>query len=130
VLAVNAGASQLDDFGAMRFERLEIEFLGTVIAQFGGGIHAGLQTVCPDNLTGRQMLDEEMIAHGVERFGVQSAGVGFLQTLIEFDVENFKAQGLRGADFIGMARQARGVIGRRTDDESDGFGHDVHRLMV
>ena len=61
------------------------------------------------------MLDDEMIAHAVEWILVQTGGVGLFQTLVKLEVEDLKAQGLRGPDFLPAARQACRVLGGRTN---------------
>ena len=57
------------------------------------------------------------------------------KTLVEFEVENEKAQGLRGADFLRRAREAqrvRSVILRAGQDPIANGIFDVrlHRLCV
>ena len=121
VLDVDARAAQLDDFAAQRLESLEFKFLRGVIAEIVRGVRAGLQPVGADNVLRRQMLDDEMIANGVKRVFIEAGGEGLFQPFVEFEVENFKAQRLRGADFPGIPRQPRGIMRRGTDHQTDGF---------
>jgi hypothetical protein len=67
------------------------------------------------------MLDQQVIANGVKRIFVPSRRIGLRQAFIQFEVENLKTQGLGGADFTGIPRQADGVLRRAADDPADGF---------
>jgi len=50
---------------------------------------------------------------------VQARSSAVVQALVQFDVENLKAQGLSGANFIRMAGKPGGVMVLRTDDQSN-----------
>ena len=45
------------------------------------------------------MLDEQMVAHGVKRVGVQAGRVGMGKPFVQLQVENLKTQRLRRLDF-------------------------------
>jgi hypothetical protein len=61
------------------------------------------------------VFDDEMIADGIERIFIPANNVGFGQSFVEFEVENFEAQALRCADLAGVARESRGVVSGRGD---------------
>jgi len=63
----------------------------------------------------------EMVANRIERILVETACVRLRESFVEFEVENFKAQNLGGADFPGIACQPRGVMCRGADDQADIF---------
>jgi len=73
---------------------------------------AGLQSVCADDIGGGQMFNDEMIANGIEGVFVQAGRVGLFKPFVEFEIEDLKPQGLRGADFIQVAGEPRAVVGR------------------
>ena len=58
------------------------------------------------------MFNDEMIANGIEGVFVQAGRVGLFKTFVEFKIEDLEAQRLRGANFIHIAGQPRGVVGR------------------
>jgi hypothetical protein len=87
MLEVDTGASEFDDFRAPRLKGVKFKFLRAVIAEFRRRVHAGLQTIRPDNLARRTMLDDEVVAHGVERVFVEAAGVGLGEAFVELKVE-------------------------------------------
>ena len=53
MLLVNAGPAELHHFGAIRFERGEIELLGAVITVMQGGHRTGLQAIGADDRASR-----------------------------------------------------------------------------
>src|SRR5438045_2446977 len=65
VLWMNTCAPQLHHFFAQRLEDIKFKFLGAVITQTRCRVLPGLQTVGADDIGGRQMLDDEMIANCV-----------------------------------------------------------------
>ena len=72
------------------------------------------------------MFNDEMIANGVERVCVQAGRVGLFQPFVEFQIEDLKALGLGGANFRLISRQPRGVVRRRTGQQTDGFKGCFH----
>ena len=71
-----------------------------------------LQSVCADDIGGEQMFNDEMIVNGIEGVFVQAGRVGLFKPFVEFEIEDLKPQGLRGADFIQVAGEPRAVLGR------------------
>ena len=130
MLAMDTGAAEFNDFIAHRLEWSEIKFLRGVVTEVFGGIATGLQTVSADNLLRGQMLDNQMIANGVERIGVQTGDVGLRQSFVEFEVENLKAQLLRGLDFHRAAGNAGGVLASGTNEQPDGFKGLIHTKIM
>ena len=108
MLLVDAGAAQLDDFIPHRLEGGKIKLLRGVIIQIFRRIRARLQPVGADNLLRFQMLDEQMVADGIKRIGVQSGRVGLRQAFVEFEVEDMEAQRLRG-----LGAELKSLAGRR-----------------
>ena len=111
MLRMDTRTPQLNHFRAQRLEDLELELLRAVITQMRRRIVAGLQSVCADDIGGGQMFNDEMIANGVEWIFVQAGRVGLFQPFVEFEIEDLKAQGLRGANFIQASRQPGRVVG-------------------
>ena len=112
VLRMNTRAPQLNHFRAQRFEDLKLKFLRAVVAQTGCGVDAGLETVRADDIGRWQMFNDEMIANGIERVFVQPGDVRLFQPFVEFEIEDLKAQRLRGADFVRISGKPRGIMGR------------------
>ena len=81
----------------------------------------GLQPVRADNLSVGLMFHQQMITYGVERIGVAPRGERFREALIEFDVEDFKAQFLRRAEFGGGLREAHGILPRLAGKQAGRF---------
>jgi hypothetical protein len=115
VLAVNAGAAQFDYFRTNQLKHAEFELLRAVVTRVGSRIPAGLQAVSANDLASRQMLDYEMIAHGVKRIFIQAGVTGMFESFVQFEIENLIAQGLGRADFVKIPREARRVLGRRSN---------------
>jgi len=128
VLAMDARAAQLDYFRAQRLEDRKLKLLGAVITQMRCCIAAGLQTIRADNLTGGQMLDQEVIANGVEGIFVTAGGAGRGEAFVELQVEDLEAQHLCGADFIGVSSEPCRVLSRRTDQQPNGFKSGIHAI--
>ena len=116
---MDTGASQLDDLGARCFVRFKVKLLRTVVTKLASGVHSGLQTIGSNNLARRPMFDEQMIAYGIERIFVQPALIGLGQAFVEFQIEDFKAQGLRSANLFRAAREPCSVTGGGVDKQSD-----------
>src|SRR5271155_1323256 len=81
---LNARASEFNHLRAQRLENFKFNFQRAVVTKIFSGVRASLQTVSADDLLRRQMLDDKMVAHGVERVFVETAGVGLRETLVEF----------------------------------------------
>ena len=61
------------------------------------------------------MFNDEMIANGIEGVFIQAGHAGLFKPFVEFEIEDLKAQGLRGADFPPVPRQACRVLGGRAN---------------
>ncbi len=112
MLRMNTRPSQLNHLRAQRLEDLELELLRAIVAATRRCVVAGLQSVCADDIGGGQVFNDEMIANGIEGVFVQAGRVGLFKPLVEFEIEDLKAQGLCGTDFIQVAGEPRGVVGR------------------
>jgi len=75
------------------------------------------------------MFNNKMIANSVEGIFVKAGRVGLFKTLIEFEIKNLETQGLGGANVVGIPRQPRSVIRRRTDNQTDGFKDRLHGVI-
>ena len=111
MLRMNTRSSQFNHLRAKRLENLKLELLRAVVAAIRRRVMPGLQSVCADDIGGGQMLDDEMIANGIERIFVKTGRVGLLKPFVEFEVEDLKAQRLCRADFIRVAGEPRAVMG-------------------
>ena len=76
------------------------------------------------------MFNDEMIAHSIEGVFVQSGRVGLFKAFVEFEIEDLKPQGLRGADFIQVAGEPSAVVGRRAYQQPDGFKGCIHEVQL
>ena len=112
MLRMNARPSQFDHLRAKWLEDIEFELLRAVVTTMRRRIEPGLQSVCADDIGGRQVLNDEMIANSIEAVFVQPGRVGFFKSFAEFEIEDLKSQGLRGADFIQVTGKPRAVAGR------------------
>jgi hypothetical protein len=110
VLAMNTGAPQLNYLTAQRLEDVKMKFLRAIITQAGLRIEAGLQAVGADDAAAGQMLDQQMVACRIEWIGIETRRIGGREAFVQFEVENFETQSLRGADFIRIPRQPGGVM--------------------
>ena len=109
MILMNARAPEFHQFVANRFERFEQKFLRAVVTAILRGARAGLQTIRPDDIPARRLPDQQMIANLVKMIRVEAGGERMFKALVEFEVENEKAQCLRRADFLGRAREAQRV---------------------
>lgn len=53
-----------------------------------------MQTIRADNVTGRDLLNDQMIAAFVERIDIKARRVRFRQSFAKFEIENIKLQPL------------------------------------
>jgi hypothetical protein len=113
MLAMHAGASQLNYLASQSLEDLKLEFLGRVVTTTSLGVNPGLQTVRADDLLRSQMLHHQMVAHRIEGIFIPASGVRIGQTFVEFEVEYLKSKGLSGPEFIQVLRESRLVLRRR-----------------
>src|SRR5437016_7230659 len=111
MLRMNTCPSQFNHLRAKRLEDLELELLRAVVATISRGVVPGLQSVGANDIGRGQMFNDEMIADGIEGVFVQSGRVGLFKAFVEFEIEDLKAQGLRGADFIQIAGKPQAVMG-------------------
>src|ERR1041385_895903 len=91
VLLMNTGSTQFDQFGTNRLKGGKIKLLLAVIATIECRSRAGLQTICADNIAGRDMLDEQVVTCLIERIGIESRCQRFGQSLIEFEIKDREA---------------------------------------
>ena len=72
------------------------------------------------------MFDQQMVANRIEWIGIEAGAVRRGEALVEFEIKNFEAQGLRGMNLRRIAREARGVMRRRTDQQPNSFKSGAH----
>src|SRR5678816_1991257 len=109
VLLVDAGTAEFNQLRSNRLERAEIKLLFAVVAQILCCGNASLQAIGADDFTSWDMLHKEMVAHSIERVGIQAGSERLGQPLIQFEIEDGEAQRLGGANFRGALGQATGV---------------------
>src|ERR1700757_3930303 len=66
MLAMYGRATEFDDGIAQELIRREIEFARPVVTHVSPGGSSGLQPIRSHDLLGRAMLDDEMVANGIE----------------------------------------------------------------
>ena len=71
-----------------------------VVAEIALGAVAGLHAIGADERSGGGVMHHEMIADQVEAVAVQTRGVGILQTLSQFTVEDLIAEALAGDQVV------------------------------
>ena len=106
VLLVDAGPAEFNQLCANRLEGVEIKLLFAVVAKILRCGQASLQAICADNFTSWHMLHEQMVAHIIERVGIQAGCERFGQPLVQFEIEDGEAQRLRRAD-LGRFQRGR-----------------------
>lgn len=119
MLAMNGRATKFDDRSAQGLIRCEIELARAVVTQVARGGSSGLQAIRSNNLVGRAMFDDEVVANGIEFIGIEAVLVGRFEALPQLKVENEKAQpagrfevleGFGEAEPINSCGQIRGVL--------------------
>src|SRR5262245_26819022 len=91
VLSMDARSPQFDHFRAQRLEYVELKLLGRVITQLLRRVGSGLQSVRANKLARSQVLNDKMIANGVERIFIQPSGVRLFKPFVQFEVEDLVA---------------------------------------
>jgi hypothetical protein len=92
MLAMYGRAAKFDDKTAQGFIRREIKLARAVITQVSRRGSSGLQAIRPHNLMRRAMLDDEVVANGIEFIGIVPVLVSRFEALPKFNVEYEKAQ--------------------------------------
>src|SRR5262249_36912107 len=72
MVLVNTGATEFDEFAANRLEGCENKLLLAVVAAMDSRRLARLQTIRADDLAGRDMLDEQVIADFIKWIGIKT----------------------------------------------------------
>src|ERR1700719_3519174 len=102
MIAMDAGAAELDDLAAHALVGGEAELLFAVVAEVAAGDVAHLDAVGTDDLSGGAFLDDQVVADVVEAVLVVAVDEGRLQTLVELEVEDQEAEAIgRGAFAFG-----------------------------
>jgi hypothetical protein len=94
MIPVYAGPAQFDDLIPPGLEGREIEFLFAVVAQASRCCGACLKAIGSDHRTRLGVLDQEVIANGIEGIRIQSSGVGGFQAFVQLQVEDGVPQAL------------------------------------
>ena len=115
VLPMNARTPQFDNLTAERLEYLEFKLLSGVITEIILGVNSCLKAVRADNSAGRQVLNNQVIAHGIKWIFISAGGIRFGQTFFELEIENFESQRLSSSDFIRVSHQTRCVLRGRSN---------------
>ena len=110
MLDMHAGTAQFHNLSAPGFKCRQIEFLTTLIAQIRGRGRTGLQSVGAHDQTAARILNQQVVTDVIKGIGVASCGVGLLQALVHFEVEDDKAQGLRGMKVGQTGRETNTII--------------------
>ena len=92
MIAMNTGSAQLNNLVSQRFVGCKVEFARAVVSGICRSCGSSLQTIGADNLFGRRVLDDQVIADGVEFIGVEPCEVRGFQTLLQFKVEDYETQ--------------------------------------
>jgi len=119
VLSLNTGAPKFNDFRPSPLKLRELKLLFTIISVVGRSVGAGLKPIGTDHLPRRQVLNQQVITDGVELIHVQAGLEGLLQSFIQFNVENLKAETLSLTHLILSPREAHSVMVRAADKESN-----------
>ena len=72
------------------------------------------------------MLNDEMIADGIEGVFVEAGGIGLLKPFVEFEIEDLKPQSLRRANVLRASSKSSLVANRRTHHQTDRFEGCFH----
>lgn len=75
------------------------------------------------------MLDEEVIADGVEGVFIEAVDEGFGEAFVEFEIEDLKAERLGRTQFSPALCQSRGIVRGRIDDQPHRLENSTHRLF-
>src|SRR6185369_3634902 len=128
--SMHTRAANFDDLVAEGFEGTKIKFLRGIIAAISCGADAGLQAVGADDFLREHMLDDQVIANGVERIFVVTGCVGFLESFLELDVKDLEAQFLGGANVAETAREARRVMFGRAYQQANRLFNQFHAITL
>lgn len=110
VVGVDAGAADLDEAGADRVERGEVELALGVQASGDRGPFRRQQPVGADDLAGERVADEQVVAVRVEGVDVE-AGLRGGQQGAELTGEDVVPQALRGSYVVLVTGEGDGVAG-------------------
>src|SRR3569833_1126310 len=107
-----------------------MKFLRAIISEVRERIPAHLQTIRADNAAGGHVLDNQVIAYGIEWVRIEAGRVRGREALVQLEVKNLVAQILSGADFLRVSRQASGVMRWRADQQPRRFESGAHTDML
>src|SRR5262245_2771456 len=99
-----ARASQLERLSAQPLQIAQVEFVLGIEADVSFGLAAAEQTVGPDDLVARRVLDDQVVAVGVVSVRVVATVVGRDQPFLKLQVENLESQPHRGVE-LGQIRR-------------------------
>ena len=85
---MNTGSAQLNNLVSQRFVRRKVEFARAVVPGMCRSCGSSLQTIGADNLFGRRMLDDQVIADGVEFMVSSPVRYAGSRTLLQFEVKD------------------------------------------
>jgi hypothetical protein len=99
VILVNAGAPKFDQRLADGFVRCKIEFASAIEAAIVSRGHVtGLHAVGSEHFSGGFVRDDEVFADAIELIFVQAGEKRFRESLMKFEIKDFKAQTQSGFD--------------------------------
>jgi len=125
MLAMYGRAAKFDDGIAQGLIRREIELARAVVTQVSRGGNSGLQPIRPHDLMGSAILDDEVVANGIEFVGIVAVFVSRFEALPKFEVEYEKSQPVSRfevverfgkAQPVGTGGQIQTVFARRLRD--------------
>jgi hypothetical protein len=76
------------------------------------------------------MLNQQMIANIVKRVGVKAGRAGLYQSLVEFKIKKLETQHRRGANFVSLFRQSRGILRLRPRGRPDSCITVIHSATL
>ena len=108
---MDTGSAQFQDLAARGFKGREVELTFAVVTQTGLRALPGLHAVGADHAAAGGVFHDQVVTDLVETVGVQPGVVGLDQALVQFHVEDFEAQRLRGLH-LGSAASHADPVGR------------------
>lgn len=90
MVGMHASATQFDDLRPQPFVRRKIKLPLTIIPDVCAGTLACLQTVCSYDIAGRNVLNNQVIADGIERISIEPIYMGLHQSFVQFEIKNLK----------------------------------------
>src|SRR6266511_2895047 len=101
----DAGAPQLQRLASQPLQIAQVEFVLGIEADVSFGLAAAKQTVGPDDLAARRVLDDQVVAVSVVSVRVVAATVGRGQPFLKLKVEDLEPQPHRGVELSQIRRE-------------------------